>query len=119
MTNVVAHYSGGLSSRLAAHRACEEFGANNVTLLFADTRTEDADSYRFIAEGAEALGARLETVCDGRDIWQVMKDERFLGNSRVAAACVHSLAHGFSLPERCVNPQTALAAVTSLRGRGR
>lgn len=79
----VAHYSGGLASHLAAFRAVEEFGVDNVTLLFADTKSEDADLYRFIRDGSAALGCRLVTVCDGRTIWQVMRDERFLANSRV------------------------------------
>jgi hypothetical protein len=79
----VAHYSGGLASHLAAFRASEEFGRDNVTLLFADTKSEDADLYRFVGEGSEALRCRLVTVCDGRTIWQVMRDERFLANSRV------------------------------------
>lgn len=80
---VVANYSGGLSSHLAAHRMIEEYGRDEVVLLFADTKSEDEDLYRFIAEGAEALGSELVRIADGRDIWQVMKDERFLANSRV------------------------------------
>lgn len=79
----VAHYSGGLSSHLAAHRAIEEYGVDNVTLLFADVKGEDDDLYRFIREGSSVLGAKLVTVSDGRTIWQVMRDERFLANSRV------------------------------------
>lgn len=83
MPTHVVRYSGGLSSHLAAHRIVEEVGARNVVLLFADTKEEDADTYRFIREGADALGAELVTVADGRNIWQVFRDERFLGNSRV------------------------------------
>ena len=76
-------YSGGLSSHLAAHRIIEEAGADQCVLLFADTKSEDEDLYRFIAEGAQTLGCKLVTVCDGRTIWEVMRDERFLGNSRI------------------------------------
>ena len=52
----VAHYSGGLSSHLAAHRAIEEYGVDNVTLLFADVKGEDDDLYRFI----DCYGRKLE-----------------------------------------------------------
>lgn len=79
----VIHYSGGLSSHLAAHRIIEEVGASRCVLLFADTKSEDADLYRFIAEGSAALGCELIRLCEGRTIWQVFRDERFLGNSRV------------------------------------
>ena len=83
MPTHVIGYSGGLSSHLAAHRIIEEIGAASCVLLFADTREEDADTYRFISEGAAALGCELVTLCDGRNIWEVFRDERFLGNSRV------------------------------------
>lgn len=83
MPTHVIHYSGGLSSHLAAHRIIEEVGAHNCILLFADTRVEDADLYRFIDEGAAALGCDLVKLCEGRTIWEVFRDERFLGNSRV------------------------------------
>lgn len=79
----VCHYSGGLSSHLAAHRIIEEVGASKCVLLFADTKSEDADLYRFIEEGAAALGCELVRICEGRTIWQVFRDVRFLGNSRV------------------------------------
>lgn len=83
MIEYVISYSGGLSSHLAAHRIIEEAGPDRCVLLFADTRCEDEDLYRFVAEGSDALGCRLVRVADGRDIWQVFKDERFLGNSRI------------------------------------
>lgn len=79
----VVGYSGGLASHLAAHRIIEEAGHDRVVLLFADTKTEDVDLYRFIEEGAESLGCPLIRLCDGRNIWQVFRDEKFLGNSRI------------------------------------
>jgi hypothetical protein len=54
-----------------------------ITLLFTDTKTEDADLYRFLEEGAVALDLPLVKVADGRDIWEVFRDKRFLGNNRV------------------------------------
>ena len=77
----IVFYSGGLTSWEAARRVREKEG--DVTLLFADTKMEDEDLYRFLHEGAEAIGATLEMVADGRDVWQVFHDKRFLGNSRI------------------------------------
>lgn len=55
-------YSGGLVSWGAAKMACDEHGAENVLLLFADTGNESDGTYRFMWQGAQALGARLECV---------------------------------------------------------
>lgn len=54
------------------------------TLLFSDVSMEDGDNYRFLHEAAADIGAELVIVKDGRDIWQVFKDDRFLGNTRLA-----------------------------------
>jgi hypothetical protein len=84
-------FSGGLGSWLTAKRVAEEHGTDNLVLLFADVGSgrsehvgEDEDAYRFIREAAANVGGRLVTVSDGRDIWQVFRDDRFLGNSRLA-----------------------------------
>lgn len=52
--------------------------------MFADTLVEDADTYRFLKDAAANVGGRLEIVKDGRNPFQVFKDDRFLGNSRLA-----------------------------------
>lgn len=75
-------FSGGAASWAAARRTVERHGVSDVTLLFSDTRSEDEDLYRFLGEAAADVGAPLVRISDGRDIWQVFKDERFLGNSR-------------------------------------
>lgn len=88
----VVMFSGGIGSWATATRVAQEYGTANLTLLFADVKGnnpsphvgEDEDNYRFIAEAARQIGAELVTVKDGRDIWQVFKDDRFLGNSRLA-----------------------------------
>jgi len=79
----VVMYSGGIGSWAAAKRVSEWYGPDRVVLLFADTRMEDPDLYRFIEEGAEDIGAKLVKVAEGRDPWEVFKDKRFLGNSRI------------------------------------
>ncbi len=79
----VVTFSGGVGSWAAAKRVVEAHGAENVTLLFADTMMEDEDLYRFLDEAATNVGAELVRIADGRDPWQVFFDERFLGNSRI------------------------------------
>lgn len=79
----VVMFSGGVSSWAAAKRVAERFGTDNLTLLFADTSMEDEDLYRFLGEAAENVGAPLVKVADGRTPWQVFRDGRFIGNTRV------------------------------------
>lgn len=76
-------FSGGAGSYAAAKRVVAEHGPANTLLIFADTKMEDEDLYRFVGEAVAKLGAELITLCDGRDPWQVFFDRRFLGNSRV------------------------------------
>jgi len=76
-------FSGGKASWLTAHRVAEAYPGADITLLFSDTRTEDADLYRFLEESSLALGLPLVKIADGRDIWEVFRDKKFLGNNRV------------------------------------
>jgi len=79
----VVLFSGGAASWAAARRVVESgVPASHVTLLFTDTMTEDEDLYRFLDEAAADIGAPVTRLADGRDIWQVFKDERYLGNTR-------------------------------------
>lgn len=76
-------FSGGAASWAAARRVAERHGTDDLTLLFTDTMTEDEDLYRFLDQAAADVGGTLVRLSDGRNIWQVFKDERFLGNTRV------------------------------------
>ncbi len=80
----IVMYSGGIGSYMAAKRVVKKYGHEDTILLFSDTMTEDEDLYRFINESTKMLGAELVCLRDGRDIWQVFKDVKFLGNSRIA-----------------------------------
>ena len=81
----ICHLSAGVASWMAAKRTVERYGPEMVLLLFADTLIESAGAYAFL----EACVANIGTVygfhrlSDGRTPWQVFRDERFLGNSRV------------------------------------
>lgn len=78
----VVQFSGGVGSWAAAGRSIERFGAENVTLLFADTKMEDEDLYRFLDDVEADLGIAITRICDGRTPWEVFRDVRFIGNSR-------------------------------------
>jgi hypothetical protein len=86
----VVMFSGGLSSWAAAKRVAARYGAENLTLLFADTLIEDEDLYRFLGEAAHDVGGRLLRLADGRTPWEVFRDSRMIGNSR-HAPCSHKL----------------------------
>lgn len=77
-------FSGGVGSFMAAKKVVDQVGSSNVILLFTDTLTEDEDLYRFIDETTKFLGATLVALAEGRNVWEVFKDVRYLGNSRIA-----------------------------------
>lgn len=79
----VVQFSGGVGSWATAKRVAERHGTENLTLLFADTMIEDADLYRFLDEAAENVGGELVKISQGKTIWDVFKEKRFLGNSRI------------------------------------
>lgn len=82
----VTMFSSGAGSWAAARRVQDDLfrPGDRHTLLFADVSMEDEDNYRFLREAAADIGGELVIVRDGRDIWDVFKDDRFLGNSRLA-----------------------------------
>lgn len=82
--NHVVLFSGGTGSWAAAMRVWTKHPGERLVLLFTDTKTEDEDLYRFIEEAAGTMpDAELVTIADGRDVWQVFNDEKFIGNTRV------------------------------------
>lgn len=76
-------FSSGITSWAAAKRRAETHGTEGMVLLFADTKIEDEDNYRFLHEAADNIGARLEIIADGRSPWEVMRHEKIIGNSRI------------------------------------
>ena len=91
-------FSGGIGSWATAKLVAERHGIDNLFLVFADVKGnsddphigEDEDTYRFIEDAAKNVGGIYVYLNEGRDIWQVFKDKRFLGNSRLAN-CSHLL----------------------------
>lgn len=96
-------FSGGAGSWAAAKRVAATHGTDALTLLFADTLIEDADTYRFLREAAANVGGQLVEIADGRTPWEVFRQTRFLGNTRVAK-CSHILKQDVAtrwLTENC------------------
>jgi hypothetical protein len=78
----IINYSGGIASWGEAHLTITKYGAENTVLVFADTKTEDEDLYRFLDETVADFGCEFVRLAEGRDIWGVFEKEKFLGNSR-------------------------------------
>jgi hypothetical protein len=76
-------FSGGVCSWAAAKRVVAANGTKDTALLFADTKMEDEDLYRFLEEAAENVGAPLFKIADGRTPWEVMRDHRCIAKPRM------------------------------------
>lgn len=75
-------YSGGLGSYFTAKRILGDgVDKKDIILLFTDTKIEDEDLYRFLDESTKKLEIPLTNFSEGRDIWEVFKDTKFLANS--------------------------------------
>jgi hypothetical protein len=81
--NSIVMYSGGICSWATVDRLLETIPKKDMKLVYCDTKCEDEDLYRFIDESVESFGVELVTLEDGRDIWQIYKDVRYMGNSRI------------------------------------
>ena len=86
----VVMFSGGIGSWACAKRVAEKYGTENLFLLFTDTKSEDEDLYRFLYQASANVGGKLVCLEDGRDLWEVFWDRKFLSNSRVDH-CSHYL----------------------------
>ena len=73
----VCSVSGGAGSTVAAHRCVERHGSENVTLVFADTNSEDESLYRSVEYMRDVALSGTEFVWiknNGRDIWDVFNE---------------------------------------------
>jgi hypothetical protein len=86
--------SGGAGSWFTARRVIDTHTTpgDHVALVFADTNMEDEDLYRFLADTTidlQQYGERYDVevtftrLADGRDVWQVFNDKKFIGNTRI------------------------------------
>ena len=79
--NHIVGFSGGVASSVMAKIVADKY-PDNTTLLFHDTKTEPIDNARFRQEVSNFIGLPVTEDSDGRDIWGVFKDEKYLGNGR-------------------------------------
>ena len=83
MTEAVVFSSGGLVSWEAGRRTLETFGAEKTTFLFTDTLIESPGLYDFLEASMRKTNARFVRIAEGRTPFQVFRDVKMLGNSRV------------------------------------
>ena len=76
-------FSGGLASFEAGKRVLYKIDNENVKFWFFDTLVEDPDLYRFMDDCMNYLNIDIEIHKDSRNPWQVFRDEKFIGNTRV------------------------------------
>lgn len=74
----IVNCSGGLTSYEALCRTIEAHGKANTVAVFADTRIEDEDLYRFLDDQEKYLGVKIHRIADGRTPFEVMHDERVI-----------------------------------------
>lgn len=80
----IIQWGGGVTSWATAHVIAKRHGIENLVLLFADTKAEHPDLYRFNDEASALVGVPITRVCDGRTPIEANRDRKFLGNSRLA-----------------------------------
>jgi hypothetical protein len=82
--NRIIFYSGGKSSFAVADWVKQNYPNDNIVLYFTDTMWEDEDLYRFIREGSDKLELPMLIHADGRNPKELMEEDNFLYNSRIA-----------------------------------
>jgi len=64
-----------------AKYVADKYGKENTILLFHDTKSEHPDSYRFREQVAKYVGVPITEVSDGRDLWELINDNKSLPSS--------------------------------------
>lgn len=81
MIKNIVFISGGLNSFLVSDIILKQ--NRDITLLFTDTKTEDEDLYRFLYDCEKIWNKKIIKIKDGRNVWEVFKDKRYIGNTRI------------------------------------
>lgn len=79
----IVSFSGGVGSALTAFIVAKTYGPENTIILFADTLIESPDLYEFNQKVVDKLGCEYIVIADGRTPWEIFRDVKFMGNSRV------------------------------------
>ncbi len=75
-------FSGGIGSWATAKLVAQEFGTDNLYLVFSDVKGtnesphvgEDEDTYKFIDAAVANIGGQYIYLNHGKDIWEVFKE---------------------------------------------
>jgi len=92
MPKHIVMFSGGIGSWATAKIVAERYGTDDLYLVFADVKGnsddphvgENEDTYKFIDAAVANIGGTYVYLNEGRDIWKLFEDQKFLGNNRVA-----------------------------------
>jgi hypothetical protein len=92
----IVNVSGGLTSYEALRRCLATHGREKTWAVFADTRIEDSDLYRFLDDIEAYLHFPIERIADGRNVFDVWHDEgaitvRVAGSGAGVAPCSQKL----------------------------
>ena len=74
----IVNLSGGNASACALFRVLERFGAESLSVCFADVLVEDADVYRFIDDVERAAGVDVVRLVHGMTKWEVFHDRAMI-----------------------------------------
>ena len=85
---IIAWWSGGVASAITCRLCIDDYGANNVRVIFIDTKNEHPDTYRFMGDCEKWYGCKIETIThpDYTDIRQVWRKYKSL-NVATGAIC--------------------------------
>lgn len=86
----VVSVSSGASSAVAAERTMQRYGKDNVDLVFADTKREHLDNYRFLNDLEKRWGKTIIRLSDGRTPENVWDDKRIIPTDQFAP-CTYEL----------------------------
>lgn len=78
MENIIAWWSGGVTSAVACHIALKIFNDNKVRFVFIDTKNEADDTYRFKTDCEKLYNSEIETISnneykDIKEVWYKYK----------------------------------------------
>lgn len=84
----VINYSGGFVSLLTIERVVQEFGVDDLVLLFADTLIEDPDLYRLNSQVEQHYGIPITRISLGLTPWELFRKQGIIGNSKYPVCSV-------------------------------
>jgi hypothetical protein len=80
----VVSFSTGLSSALTVERVLARYDPEDIEIVFMDTRIEDDDNYRFLADMRQRWGLPVTVLAEGRTPYQVATDHNMIPNQKLA-----------------------------------